>query len=295
MRPSIWSFPTQQTLPPAADLSAQYIVAQDLAPVMSSSLWRLGEEPPVQHGDAFYYNLWKKPAALGITVFVATGDNGVEECLRLRQADGCGRLSQYPLRVAVGGTMFDEGSDPSRTGTTPTMRWGARPSVISPRSPGTNVAADTQARCAGGGGPSTIYPKPSWQVAPGVPNDGKRDIPDVALQAASHDAYQVEMDGVQRASLWYLRFQPRVCGHHGPGRAEDRSRQGNANPILYRMANYQYTTSRLAGSTTSPRATTVRWVSPGTMRVPATIWSPAWVRWMPRCWSTIGERPCSRR
>jgi hypothetical protein len=37
----------------------------------------------------------------------------------------------------------------------------------------------------GGGGISNNYAKPAWQVAPGVPNDGKRDIPDVSLFAGN--------------------------------------------------------------------------------------------------------------
>ena len=32
---------------------------------------------------------------------------------------------------------------------------------------------------ATGGGVSTVYAKPGWQVAPGVPNDNRRDVPDV--------------------------------------------------------------------------------------------------------------------
>ena len=40
----------------------------------------------------------------------------------------------------------------------------------------------------GGGGASTVYSKPSWQAGTNVPADGARDIPDVALAAASgHD------------------------------------------------------------------------------------------------------------
>jgi subtilase family serine protease len=38
---------------------------------------------------------------------------------------------------------------------------------------------------ASGGGPSVIFPKPAWQTGKGVPNDGARDIPDVAIGAAS--------------------------------------------------------------------------------------------------------------
>jgi len=50
---------------------------------------------------------------------------------------------------------------------------------------------------AGGGGASTIYAKPSWQdtAIPGVPNDGKRDIPDVSLASAIHDGYLLCFEG----------------------------------------------------------------------------------------------------
>src|SRR2546429_1501999 len=37
---------------------------------------------------------------------------------------------------------------------------------------------------AGSGGASIYYPKPTWQSGEGVPADGARDLPDVALFAA---------------------------------------------------------------------------------------------------------------
>ncbi len=43
---------------------------------------------------------------------------------------------------------------------------------------------------ASGGGASIFFPKPAWQAGTGVPNDGKRDVPDVAVNASPfHDAY----------------------------------------------------------------------------------------------------------
>src|SRR6185312_16334593 len=42
---------------------------------------------------------------------------------------------------------------------------------------------------ASGGGVSLLVSKPDWQAGPGVPNDGARDVPDVAMAAAIHDAY----------------------------------------------------------------------------------------------------------
>ena len=44
---------------------------------------------------------------------------------------------------------------------------------------------------AGGGGVSGLFAKPSWQTGvPGIPADGHRDMPDIALAAsADHDGY----------------------------------------------------------------------------------------------------------
>ena len=42
----------------------------------------------------------------------------------------------------------------------------------------TTPSGSTPSTCSGG------YAKPSWQVAPGVPNDGKRDLPDVSMFAS---------------------------------------------------------------------------------------------------------------
>ena len=43
---------------------------------------------------------------------------------------------------------------------------------------------------ASGGGPSSLFSKPSWQRASGVPSDRARDIPDIALAAGvEHDGY----------------------------------------------------------------------------------------------------------
>ena len=54
---------------------------------------------------------------------------------------------------------------------------------------------------AGGGGVSSLFNKPSWQTGvPGIPADGKRDVPDISLSASNaHDPYlyctQITTDG----------------------------------------------------------------------------------------------------
>lgn len=61
------------------DLSAVYIVENNLAPVMSES-YGYCELGLGTSGNQFYSALWQQAAAEGITVFVSAGDNGAAGC-----------------------------------------------------------------------------------------------------------------------------------------------------------------------------------------------------------------------
>ena len=61
------------------DLSALYIVDNDLAPVMSESYGEC-ESALGNAGNAFYNALWQQAAAEGITVLVSAGDSGSAVC-----------------------------------------------------------------------------------------------------------------------------------------------------------------------------------------------------------------------
>jgi subtilase family serine protease len=64
----------------------------------------------------------------------------------------------------------------------PEMGWNDTPQSL----------AQTGGFAATGGGASTIFGKPSWQTGAGVPADGKRDVPDIALNASEfHDSYLI--------------------------------------------------------------------------------------------------------
>jgi Pro-kumamolisin, activation domain/Bacterial Ig-like domain (group 3) len=92
------------------DLSAIYIVNNNLAPVMSYSYGQcelfLGAS-----GNAFYKTLWQQAAAQGITVLNASGDSGVAGC-DTAGVQGAGEglavngLASTPYNTAVGGTDF---------------------------------------------------------------------------------------------------------------------------------------------------------------------------------------------
>jgi subtilase family serine protease len=92
------------------DLSAAYIVENNLAPIMSVSFgsceFFLGTG-----GNQFYSQLWQRAAAQGITVFVAAGDQGSASCDVGPAAQfglAVSGLASTPYNVAVGGTDFDD-------------------------------------------------------------------------------------------------------------------------------------------------------------------------------------------
>jgi len=99
------------------DLSAQYIVNHNLAPVMSTS-FGLCEAFLGSSGNAFLNGLWQQAAAQGITVFVSSGDNGAAGCDSAAAASATyGRrvngLCSTPYSVCVGGTEFNDASNSS--------------------------------------------------------------------------------------------------------------------------------------------------------------------------------------
>ena len=226
------------------DLSAQYIVNNNLAPVMSTSFGQC-ESSMGSAENTFYNNLWSQAAAQGITSFVSSGDSGASGCDGGSSTSGTGRaisgLASTPFNVAVGGTQFNEGSgtywsttnstgDVSALSYIPEVAWNESGTV----SGGSGLWATS-------GGVSTIYNKPSWQVAPGVPADGKRDIPDVSLTAAGHDGYLVETQGSLSGIGGTSASSPSFAGLMALIVQKTGQRQGNANTVFYSMGNTQYT------------------------------------------------------
>jgi pseudomonalisin len=99
------------------DLSAQYIVNHNLAPVMSTS-FGLCEAWLGSSGNNFLNSLWQQAAAQGITVLVSSGDNGAAGCdsasaSKAINGRGVNGLCSTPYSICVGGTEFNDGSNPS--------------------------------------------------------------------------------------------------------------------------------------------------------------------------------------
>ncbi|MGA2261470.1 MAG: S53 family peptidase, partial [Acidobacteriota bacterium] len=196
------------------DLSAIYIVDNNLAPVLSESYGDC-ELDLGTVGNAFYSDLWGQAAAQGITVLVASGDAGSAACDTLSGETAAlyglavNGIASTPFNVAVGGTDFNDANNPL-TYWNPTNNPGTRDSAKSyiPETTWNNsCAASGLSGCtsvfssslnlvAAGGGPSNCvasngvspstcsggYSKPSWQTGLG---DNVRDIPDLSLFSGS--------------------------------------------------------------------------------------------------------------
>jgi hypothetical protein len=92
------------------DLSALYIVDNNLAPVMSESYGQC-EASLGASGNQFVSQLWQQAAAQGITAMVSTGDSGAAGCDEAGSSyadygNAVNGLASTPYDVAVGGTDF---------------------------------------------------------------------------------------------------------------------------------------------------------------------------------------------
>ena len=175
-----------------ASTAAFYAIDQALAPVISYSFLRC--EPKLSSGSASAganQAEAQKGNAEGITWLASTGDTGAAGCdpkagSLAQNGLAVGSPSSIPEVTGVGGSEFNEGSGnywassnasdhSSALGYIPEMAWNDSSSDPS------NLRL-----WSGGGGASIYYPKPAWQTGPGVPKDGKRDVPDVSFAASAH-------------------------------------------------------------------------------------------------------------
>ncbi len=258
------------------DLSAEYIVENNLAPVMSTSFGAC-EASLGAAERAFYTNLWQQAAAQGITAIVSSGDSGAAGCDSpfggpATQGAAVNGLASTPYNIAVGGTQFNENGADSKYWS-PTN--AADQSSVLGYIPENvwNESCSDPSQCffptlfASGGGPSAFYLKPSWQAGPGVPIGGKRDIPDVSLAAAaSHDGFLLCQDGIcitdssgQLLNAFVVggtsASSPTFAGIMALVNQKTGSRQGQANFVLYPLAAAQ--TAANCDASAGPQATCI--------------------------------------
>ena len=226
-------------------LSAQYIVNNNLAPVMTLS-FGLCEAAQGAAENSFINSLWQQAAAEGITVLVAAGDSGAAGCdassaNTATQGAAVNGLCTSPYDVCVGGTEFNDSSNSSaywsaqnRTGMSSALSY--IPETVWNESGNTPGGSQLW---AGGGGVSTVYAKPSWQSGPGVPADGKRDVPDVSMTAAGHDGYLIYQNGGLGAVGGTSAATPSLASVMALAVQKTGGRLGNPNSTFYSMATSQ--------------------------------------------------------
>jgi hypothetical protein len=204
------------------DLSALYIIDNNLAPVMSESYGGC-EFSNGTLGNAFYNQIWQQAAAQGITVAVSAGDNGSAGCDNPNTATAASGglavngVASTPYNVAVGGTDFNPSTTTtqywSATNTTttqgsalsyiPEVTWNDSTCATSYPTACTTVDSTGGDLTAASGGPSNCavltsngsgcsagYPKPAFQTGAGFGSflsaSTNRVMPDVSFFASNN-------------------------------------------------------------------------------------------------------------
>lgn len=205
---------------------------------------------------AVYHQLFRQANAQGQTILGPTGDTGATDCDYKAKVAVQGLAVDFPASspnvTAVGGAMFNEGSGSYFNSTN--GNYGGSATSYVPEAVW-NETASFKSLSAGGGGASSYFTKPAFQTGPGVPNDFSRDTPDLSFNAAaSHDGYLFcsqgfctngfrnatgNLDVIGGTSV----STPSFAGVLALLEQKIKSRIGNANPILYGLANSRYSTA----------------------------------------------------
>jgi subtilase family serine protease len=186
----------------------QYSIANNVAPIISISYGNC----EANLGKSFVLTMqqWAQQAnAQGQTISGPTGDSGAADCdtgTSATQGFAVDVPAAIPEVTGVGGSEFTGDATACANSTCPASGapgdppyWSGSSSLTSGASAleyipekTWNDSAAAGGLNAGGGGASTIFSKPSWQSGTGVPGDGKRDVPDIALNASNvHDPYLI--------------------------------------------------------------------------------------------------------
>ena len=237
-----------------------FAIDNDLAPILSMSYGNCEQNLP----SAFLTSvqqLTQQAAMQGQTIAAASGDFGAADCdtspgLPAQGGLGVDIPGALPYVTSVGGTGFngDLANPANFWNSSNNGVGGSAKSYIGETT--WNDVTLVNALSAGGGGASLLFSKPSWQTGAGVPNDGARDVPDIALAAGpNHDGYMLCVNDPQASppqlpcSSGFLDSTgvPDVAGGTSFGaptfagmvailNQKTGSRQGNINPALYALS-----------------------------------------------------------
>ena len=226
---------------PSAFSAAIAAINANLAPVISISYGAC----EINIGVAAARGIFQQANAQGITVVNSSGDSGGAGCdiQGLAPFASRGRYVSFPAALpevtGVGGTQFNEGTGNYWAATNSSVL-GSALSYIPEVAWNEN---DQFGLGSTGGGASAFLGKPAWQTGPGVPADGARDVPDISLSAAGHDAYLIVYQGGLGAVAGTSASAPSLAGilallnqYQVRQGLQRTAGLGNINPQLYRMA-----------------------------------------------------------
>jgi hypothetical protein len=160
-----------------------YAITNNLAPILTFS-YGACEAKIAAYAASTLEPVLKQANAQGQTILVSSGDSGPATC---DQGTGARAASQgltvsYPASsayvTAVGGTQLSSSGFSSANNS-----YGGSATTYSSEQ-AWNDTASLGTLAASGGGVSKIFAKPDWQVGTYVPQDGFRDVPDVAFAAS---------------------------------------------------------------------------------------------------------------
>ncbi len=225
------------------DLSSLYAVNNNVAPIITLSYGSC-EAGMGSSELSFYNSLWKQAATQGQSVMVSSGDSGAAGCdygSVAQYGQNVNGLCSSPYSTCVGGTEFADASDPSLywLPTNSTVYGSAMSYIPEGVWNESGTVSGGSGLWAGGGGASLTYTKPTWQTGTGVPADGKRDVPDVSLTAASHDGYFIALQGSFYTVGGTSAAAPSFAGMVALVNQKMNARQGLLNTTLYPLATKQ--------------------------------------------------------
>ena len=221
--------------------AAQQAIDQNLATILSSSYTACESSVPVASAAALR-DLAQQANAQGMTWVAASGDAGAAACDQgsypAAQGLAVNLPASFPEVTGIGGTEFSDGPNSwqsinntdfsSVNGYIPEIAW--------------NDTSPTLHLEGSGGGASALYAKPAWQIGPGVPNDGARDVPDLAFTASpNHDPFLLISGGQTYTGGGTSVSAPVFAGmlaleHQQMALIAPGVRLGNINPTLYVLA-----------------------------------------------------------
>ena len=202
---------------------------------------------------ATFNQLFRQANVQGQTILGPSGDSGATDCDYQTKVATQGLAVDFPASspyvTGVGGTMFNENGGVYFAATNGLYQ-GSALSYI-PEAVWNESLAGTGIE-GGGGGVSAYFTKPAFQVGTGVPADFSRDVPDVSFNAdPDHDGYlfcyngsctngfRNASNGLQVVGGTSI-STPSFAGIMALLEQKIQARVGNANPVIYGLANSTY-------------------------------------------------------